>query len=183
MADEGLREEIVSRKVVFEGRLFQVELRRVRLANGLETTREVVKHGGAVALVPVLADGRAVLVRQFRSAAGEALLEIPAGTLEPGETPEACAARELAEETGYRAGRLERLFSSFLAPGYSSEMLHTFLAADLEPTAAHADSDEVLRLETIALSEAPMLIRAGVIKDAKTICGLLLAASRLGEGW
>ena len=181
MQHKDLAEEILSRDLVFSGGLFKVEVRQVRLANGRHATREVVKHGGAVALVPILDRDQVLLVRQFRSAVGEALLEIPAGTLEQGETPEACAARELEEETGYRAGRLEPLFSSYLAPGYSSEMLHTFLALDLERTTPHTDSDELVAVETISLREAPRMIRSGLIRDAKTICGLLLAASRLGD--
>ncbi len=182
---DGLREEVLSSEVVFSGRLFEVEVRRVRLPDGREATREVVKHGGAVALVPVLDDGRVLLVRQFRSAVGEALLEIPAGTLEPGEDPETCAARELEEETGHRAGRLERLFSSYLAPGYSSEMLHTFLALDLvRPIpggAPHTDRDELVRVQAIPLREALGLIHSGALRDAKTICGLLLAGARLEQ--
>jgi len=181
MQQDHLEEEILSREVVFSGRVFEVEVRRVRLPDGREARRDIVRHAGAVAMIPVTGDGRVLLVRQFRSPAGEALLEIPAGTLEPGEDPLACAARELEEEIGYRAGRLEPLFSSYLAPGYSSEMLHTFLATDLQPTAPHRESDEIIRVEAISLAEAPALIRNGSIKDAKTICGLLLAAQRLHE--
>jgi len=154
----------------------------VRLPDGRISTREIVEHSGAVAMVPILDHDRVILIRQFRQAAGEALLEIPAGTLEPQESPEECARRELQEEIGYRCGRLEELFSSFLAPGYSTEMLHTYLALDLTPAKGHADADEFVEPEIIRFQDVPHLIRSGAIKDAKTICGLLLAKERLAAG-
>lgn len=170
-----LREETIDSKLVFDGRLVKLRVDTVRLPNGRESTREVVVHRGAMAAVPLLGDDRVVLVRQFRQAAGEALLEIPAGTLEPGEDPEQGIARELGEEIGYRPERITLMFSSYLAPGYSSEMLHTYLAEGLVPANAHADVDEFIEIVEMPMAEAVAKIVSGEIKDAKSICGILMA--------
>jgi len=119
-------------------------------------------------------------VRQWRHAVGQATLELPAGTLEPGEDPEECMRRELVEEVGHRAGSLERLVSLFVSPGYSNEMIHLFLATDLAPETAAADEDEDLRMVEIPLEEALEMCDAGELRDGKTIAGLLCAAARLG---
>lgn len=186
-SNEPLREDCPSKPVaevtlhsrrVFEGKVVSLRVDTVRIANGREATREVVEHPGAVAMVPFLPDGRVILVRQFRQATGRVLLEIPAGTLHPGEEPEECARRELREEIGYEPGRLERMFSSYLAPGYSSEMLHVFLAGELKPAEGSTDEDETVEAEVLPLQKAVDMIRTGEIKDAKTICGLLL-----GRDW
>jgi ADP-ribose pyrophosphatase len=160
---------------VFSGRLVKLRVDRVRLPNGRETTREVVVHRGAVAVVPLTADEKVVMVRQFRQAAGEVLMEIPAGTLEHGEDAMQCADRELQEEIGFKAEEMTLMFRSYLAPGYSSEMLHTFLARGLVKASAHRDADEFIEVVEVPLDEAVELIRAGTIKDAKTICGVLMA--------
>lgn len=170
-----LAEITLSSRVGFEGRLVRVRVDEVLTANGRESVREVIVHPGAVAIVPLHSDGTVSLVRQWRQAAGRVLLEIPAGTLEPGEDPLACAHRELGEEVGLRAGRMERLFASYLAPGYSSELMHTYVAADLEPMVAQPDADEVLEPVRIPLTEAAAMVLAGELTDAKTVCGLLLA--------
>ena len=130
---EHLREEVLRSEIAFRGRLLTVRVDHVRLPDGHESTREVVVHPGAVAMVPLLDARHVLLVRHWRNATGRALLEIPAGTLNPGEDPLACAERELMEEIGYRPRQLTPLYSTFLAPGYSSEMLHIFLAEDLAP--------------------------------------------------
>jgi ADP-ribose pyrophosphatase len=170
-----LREETVSSREAFNGRLVKLRVDTVRLPNGKETTREIVVHRGAVAMVPLLDSEKIVMVRQFRQAANEILMEIPAGTLELGEDPAACADRELREEIGYKAGRMTEMFRSYLAPGYSSEMLHTFLAEDLEVASAEADADEFMEIVEVAVDDAVDLICSGGIKDAKTICGVLMA--------
>jgi ADP-ribose pyrophosphatase len=121
-----------------------------------------------------------VLVRQYRDAAGSALLEIPAGTLNPGEAVEVCAHRELAEEIQYKAGRMITLFASYMSPGYSSEKIHTYLALDLTPAEGQADEDEFLDIVTMPLAEAIRLIGTGGIEDAKSISGLLYAEKYLG---
>jgi ADP-ribose pyrophosphatase len=173
------REITLHSRRVFEGKVVNLRVDTVRVANGREATREVVEHPGAVAMVPLLKDGSVVLVRQFRQPAGEVLLEIPAGTLQPGEEPEECARRELREEIGYEPGRLERMFSSYLAPGYSCEMLHVFLATELNPAEGNMDEDEMVKPEVLPLEDAVKMISTGEIKDAKTICGLLIVKERI----
>jgi len=175
-----LEEKVLSSNYIHKGRVVNLRVDEVELADGRRSTREVVEHRGAVAIVPLLPDGRVLMVRQFRLPAGRELLEIPAGTLDPGEEPAACAARELREETGYAAARLTPLFCSFLAPGYSSELLHTYAAEDLYPDSANADDDEQLELVEVPLSKALKLISTGEVCDAKTICGLLMVARAKG---
>jgi len=172
-----LREVTLSSETVFSGRVVRLRVDTVRLPSGRTSTREVVVHPGAVAIVPLTDDARVVLVRQYRQAAGQVLLEIPAGTLEDGEAPESCAHRELAEETGLSAGRLVRLADSYLAPGYSSELLHVFLGLDLRPAdGSHAmDADESIETLTVPVAEAVEWVLEGRVCDAKTICGVLLA--------
>ena len=131
----------------------------------------------AAAAVPLLPDGRVVLVEQWRHAVGQALLEIPAGLVEAGEQPAAAMQRELSEEIKYTAGRLELLFSIYLAPGYSQELIHIFLAEDLQPAEARSDDDEILRIRAVPLAEAVAACLRGEIADAKTITGLLAVAA------
>lgn len=176
---DDLTEKTVASDTAFEGRLLRVRVDTVALPSGRQTTREVVEHPGAVAVVPVLEGERLVLVRQFRQPAGRVLLEIPAGTLDPGESPEECARRELAEETGYRPGRLIPLYRTYLAPGYSSEMLHCYLGLDLAPVEGQPDADENVALEVVTLVEAEAMLARGEINDAKTLCGLLMARQAL----
>lgn len=178
MSDEmldRLRETCLSSHWGFEGRLVRVRVDRVRLPGGRETVREVVAHPGAVAIVPLHEDGTLTFVRQWRQAAGQLLLEIPAGTLEEGEDPADCARRELAEEVGLEAQEIRRLCGSYLAPGYSSELLHTYLATGLTPVPSQPDWDEALQPVRLALAEAAGMILSGELQDAKTICGVLLA--------
>lgn len=174
-ADDALREETVASQRAFDGRLVKVRVDTVRLADGSEARREVVEHPGAVAVLPVLDDGRVILERQWRQPVGEALWEIPAGTLTPGEAPEDCARRELAEEIGYAPGGLERLTSVFLAPGYSSEMIHLFVARGLREVEGHADADERIHAAPLTLDRVRAMIANGEIRDAKTVCAVLLA--------
>lgn len=173
-----LEEKCLRREVVFDGKLLKVRADRVRLPNGGESVREVVAHPGAVAMVPLTDEGKVIFVRQWRYPAGKALLEIPAGTLEPDEEPLACAARELAEEIGRRPKHLEPLGSFFLAPGYSSERIHLFLATGLQPAEAEADADETIEVEEIPLDDAVAMAADGRLEDAKSIAGVLLAAKR-----
>jgi len=173
-----LTEVLIESDKVFEGRLISVRKDTVRLPNGRTSTREVVVHPGAVAIVPMLEDGRVILVKQYRHAVGKILMEIPAGTLYPDETPEECALRELREEVGYAAGRLEKLTSVYLAPGYSTELIHLFLATDLQPAEGETDEDEFLKPVTLTLDEAIAQITDGEIQDAKTVAALLLVWSK-----
>ena len=166
-------ENTVSSRRIHEGRIINLREDTVMTPSGREARREIVEHKGAVAIVPVLDDGRVVMVRQFRKPAEAALLEIPAGGLEAGEDPADCARRELSEECGLNAGRMEPLFSMYLAPGYSTELLHVFLADELTPTETHLDEDENVEVETFDLPALLQLIDDGDIRDAKTIAGLL----------
>lgn len=176
-----LTEKTIGTERIYEGRVISLRVDTVRLPNGLTSKREIIEHRGAVAIVPMLDHKQVVLVRQFRQAAGRALLEIPAGGLEPGEEPADCARRELTEEIGYYPGKLTEMFYSYLAPGYSTEKLHTFLAEDLIPHKAESDSDEFLEVVIVNLTDAIDMIRSGEIADAKSICGLLLAARLFHE--
>ena len=176
-----LGEETIETTEVFSGRLVKLRVDRVRLPNGRETTREIVVHPGAVTAVPLIGTEKIVMVRQFRQAAGETLLEIPAGTLEQGEDPVECARRELREEIGYHPNNLTLMFKSYLAPGYSSEILYTYLAEDLEKVDARSDPDEFLEIVEVRMCDAVGLIQSGEIKDAKTICGVMMAQRMLGE--
>jgi ADP-ribose pyrophosphatase len=140
---------------------------------GLIKTREIVRHPGACAIVPVLADGRVCLIRNWRLAVGQTLVELPAGTLDPGEEPEAAAARELTEETGYRAGRLERLSAFFAAPGILDERMHLYLATELVAGQAQREAGEEIENWLVPWDDAIAMVFRGEIQDAKTIIGLL----------
>lgn len=174
--DAALREELVSSEPGFDGRLLHVRVDHVRLADGTPARREVVQHPGAVAILPMLDDRRVVLLRQFRQPAGEVLWEVPAGTLHPGEAPADCARRELIEEIGYAAGSLEPLTSMYVAPGYTSEIIHLFVARDLRPAPPNLDHDERLHPVVLDLDQVHAMIATSEIRDAKTICAVLLAA-------
>ena len=175
-------ERVLRSDRVFDGRLLKVRVDRVALAGGRETTREVVEHPGAVAIVPLLDDGRVVLVRQYRHAVGRALLEIPAGTLDQqGESPEAAAARELEEETGYRAAEFERLAAFYPAPGFATEHMTLYLATGLTEGAQGLMEDEEITTELVALDEVPARLARGDLSDAKTLVGLLLARERVRD--
>lgn len=170
-------ETVLGSDELYQGRKITLRVDRVRLADGRETTREVVSHPGAVAIVPLLPDGRVVLIRQYRHATGEVLLEIPAGTRDvPGEEPAATAARELAEETGYAAARFDHLADCYTAPGFCNELMSIFVATGLTPGDQRLMADETIGVEACPLDTAIGLIASGAIRDAKTIVGLLLVA-------
>jgi ADP-ribose pyrophosphatase len=175
----GIEEKILTSEPLYEGKLVKLYKDTVELPDGQRAYREIVKHPGAVAMVPLLPDGRVLLVRQYRTAAQRVLLEIPAGTLEPGEDPLEAAARELQEETGYRPGRLVRLGAEYTAPGYTSELIHLFLATELETARLEADDDEFIEVVSLPFEEALRRVVAGEIPDGKTQVGLLLAARYL----
>ena len=180
MAREGVVvEEVLQSDERYRGRKIGLRVDRVRMADGRETTREVVFHPGAVAIVPLLPDGRVVLIRQYRHATGEVLLELPAGTRDqPGEAPIDTAARELIEETGYRAGRLTHLADFYTAPGFCNELMSLYVATDLTTGDQSLMDDEAIGVEAIPLDAATALIADGTIRDAKTIVGLLMLRER-----
>lgn len=170
-----LTETKLESQQIFSGKILNVRLDRVLLPNGKESTREVVGHPGAVAVVPVTTDGRVILVRQFRYPVGEILLEIPAGKLDGGENPDDCARRELEEETGFVAGSLEKLTSFFTAPGFTNEIIHLYIARDLVQAAQKLDGDEFIDVEYYSRQQLKELVASNAIKDAKTLVGLLMA--------
>ena len=152
---------------------------RVKLANGKLATREIVEHHGAVAIVPLLENNNVILVRQYRYAVKEELFEIPAGTLEAGESPDDCAKRELEEETGYKCGEIRKILECFVAPGYSTERIYFYLATRLVRSKMKPEEDELIRTETQPIAEALERVRAGEIHDAKTVCALFRAIELL----
>ncbi len=174
--DEELRERLISSRTVFEGKLIAVRVDEVELANGRRATREIVPHPGAAVVVPLLPEGRVVMIRQYRHAAGKVLWELPAGLLEEGEDPEDAARRELAEEVSYEAEELTPLFSTYLSPGFSCEVVHVFVARGLRRVKARAESDENIRAISLPLSEAVAMVERGEVQNAAAICGLLAAA-------
>ena len=171
--------KIINSEKVFEGRVFNVT--RDTVSEGEHTyTREVVHHSGSAVIIPVYDDGTVVLVRQYRHPAVRYLLEAPAGTLTKGERPEVGAARELQEELGLSATRLEKLSEFFVSPGFLEEKMWVFLATDFTEGEQRLDDDEFLDLVRLPIAEALEMITSGEIQDAKTIIGLMLAAPRVG---
>ena len=185
MTDRKQGERLGTREI-YRGRTFNVDVDSVRLPNGREMDLELVHHRGAAAVVPVLDDGTVLLVRQYRYATGGWLLEIPAGKLDGGESPETCAGREAEEEVGYRPGKLDPLGWIWSTPGFADEKIWLFLATGLTETRQGLDEDEVLELERMPLREAVEKAARGEIHDGKTVCALLRAWPPLprhgGEG-
>ena len=159
-------------KQIYTGVVVTLNVDTITLPNGITVDLEVVRHPGAAAVVPLKHDGTVVLIRQFRHAAGGYIYEIPAGKLHPGEDPTVCAARELEEEIGYRAGRLDLLSSIFTAPGFTDEVIHIYKATELTTGRQHLDRDEILQIIEVSLSESIRMIEDGTIRDAKSIVGL-----------
>ena len=141
--------------------------------DGIEHTKQIVRHPGAVALLPLVDDGRVCLVQNYRVSVGQTLIELPAGTLEPGEDPAEAARRELAEETGYRAARVEHLATFYMSPGILDERMHLYLATGLVPGPMSLDAGEDIRPLLVTLPEALAMVRDGRIRDAKSMLGLL----------
>jgi ADP-ribose pyrophosphatase len=162
---------------------FHVEVSHelVALPNGREIVLDIVHHPGAAAVVPFISQDEVVLIRQFRHAAGGAILEVPAGKLDAGEPPERCAARELTEEAGYRAGRILALGSIWTTPGFTDEKIHLFAAFDLERAASRPEDDEVIEVIRVPLEHALELIWRGELCDAKSALALIHAARHVGR--
>jgi len=169
----------MKRELTYQGRAITVYLEEARLPNGRQVALDVVRHPGAAAIVPFESETEILLIRQFRHAAGGTIWEVPAGKLD-GDSPEACAARELEEETGRRPGRLERLGSIWTTPGFTDEVIHLFAGFDLEPVPQRLESDEVIEVVPMPLSDALDLIWSGELRDAKSAIALIHAARRMG---
>ena len=169
------------RRQVYQGRVVDFGVEDVRLPNGIDVALEIVRHPGAAAVVAIDDERRVVLIRQFRHAGGGFLWEIPAGVLHPGEEPVACARRELAEEVGLAAGRLDLLGAMLPTPGYSDEHIHLFLGRELASAPMAREADEVIQsVERFALPDALAMVHRGEIPDGKTALALLLAGHLVG---
>jgi len=175
VSDESLREITLESKTMFQGKILNLRVDTVRLPNGRVATREVAEHSNSVCIVPIDHNGDVVLVRQYRTPVKGALLELPAGGVEEGEVSEETVQRELQEEIGYRAGKLQHLSNFWLAPGWCDEYMHTYLATDLIESKLVGDDDENIVVERVSLDRALELIGNGEIEDVKSIAGLLLA--------
>lgn len=178
--DPSIRYTVLESEIKYKGRAFNVRRDRVSLPNGRIANLDVVEHSGAVTMLPYDGDGNIWFVRQYRHPAGETLLELPAGTLEPGEPPEEAAAREMREEIGMAAGSLRKIGEFFMVPGYSSELMHVFLATDLTPDPLKQDADEIIEVEIIPYQQALEMAAAGRVRDGKTIAVLYMAKELLG---
>ena len=171
--------ELIRSETLLQGRAFKIRRDYLKTPNGRETRLEIIEHGGSVVLIPIDDDGNLLFVRQYRHAVGKDLLELPAGTRDNGEPFEECAAREIREETGMQAGKLQKVGEFYLAPGYSSEFMVVFLATGLKDNPLDADDDEFLEVEKIPLKQAIQMAERGDIPDAKSLAALLLAKSYL----
>ena len=173
--------ELIRSETLLQGRAFKIRRDYLKTPNGRETRLEIIEHGGSVVLIPIDDDGNLLFVRQYRHAVGEDLLELPAGTRNGDEPFEECAAREIREETGMQAGKLQKVGGFYLAPGYSSEFMVVFLATGLKDNPLDADDDEFLQVEKLPLKQAIQMAERGDIPDAKSLAALLLAKPYLGE--
>jgi ADP-ribose pyrophosphatase len=169
--------EVIKTDHVYSGKIVDLDVEHVRLPNGRESVREIVRHRGAVVLVAVDDQERLLLVRQYRRAAGRVLLELPAGTRETDEDAAVTAGRELEEETGYRAGQIRRLGGFFSAPGFCTEYLECYLCTDLSESDAQPEADESFEHTRLTVDELRAAIRAGEVEDAKTLAGFTLYLS------
>ncbi len=171
--------ELLQSVTLMKGRAFAIRRDTLKAPDGRETKFDIIEHHGSVVIVPMDADGNLLFVRQYRHAASQDLLELPAGTLEDGEDPDVCAAREIREETGFAADTLKRLGQFYLAPGYSTEFMIVYLATDLRHDPLEADADEFLSVERIPIEKALELATNGEVPDAKSLAALFLARSAL----
>jgi 8-oxo-dGTP pyrophosphatase MutT (NUDIX family) len=167
--------EFIKSEVLLQGRTFKVRRDTLKTPDGRETKLEIIEHGGSVILVPLDKEGNILFVRQYRHATGKDILELPAGTREEQEPYEDCAAREIREETGMEAGRLQKVGEFYLAPGYSSEFMAVFLATDLKHNPLDADDDEFLQVEKVPIQEVTALFERGDVPDSKSLAAWLLA--------
>ena len=177
--DNELFEMTLTEEFVFRGRVFECDVRTVRLADGKMTTREIIKHTGGACVLPVDDELNCYLVRQFRSGAESVLTEVPAGKIETGETPLECVSREIREETGFTAEKIESLGYIYATPAYCSEKIHLFMATGLSYAGGSPDPGEFLRVEKIPFTDLLRMCDSGEIEDAKTVACVYKASRRL----
>lgn len=175
-----MKPQVISGETIYEGRVFDVQIDHISEGD-VEYKREIVVHRGSAVIVPVFGDGTVALVRQYRHAAGKYLLEVPAGSLDEGEDPESGAMRELEEEIGYRADKVEKIAEFYVSPGFLTEKMFVYLATGLTETSQNLEEDELIEIERLTFELALEKIRNGEIEDAKTIVGLTFAATRYGH--
>ena len=171
--------ELIKSETLLQGRAFKVRRDFLKTPNGDETQLEIIEHGGSVVVVPIDDDGNLLLVRQYRHAAQQDLLELPAGTRDKDEPFEECAAREIREETGMEAGKLQKVGNFYLAPGYSTEFMAVFLATELKHNPLQADFDEFLQVKKMPVRQAVDLFQSEAMLDAKSLAAWLLAKPHL----
>ena len=169
------RFEAINQETVFSGRIVEARVDTLLAPDGRQITREVVRHPGAVAIIPIDSEDNVLLVRQYRYPVGHELLEIPAGVIEEGESPDHTAQRELQEEIGYASRNLRALGGIYSSPGFCDEILYIYLARDLVESELPGDEDEDITVERVPMSDVGRLIRLGEIQDAKSVAGLLMA--------
>jgi len=174
-------EKTIKEERKYTGNIINVDRVTVLLPDGRESTRDVVRHPGAAVILPITEDRKILMVEQYRKPCEMISLELPAGKLDDGETPEKCAIRELQEETGYTAGKLTKVLTIHSTPGFSNEVLHMFVATDLVEKKANPDEDEFISCKKYEITELISMIEKGEITDAKTIIGIFLA-DRIKKG-
>lgn len=168
-------ETTIDSQRIYDGKILAVRVDRVSLPGGGTTQREIVEHSPSVVIVPIDHEGRILLVRQYRKAAEQPLLEAPAGGLEPGESPEEGVLRELREEVGFAAGRLQRMTGFWMVPGFCTEYMYAYLATDLSESPLSPDEDELIQVVPANMRDIPDMIRSGSIQDGKSIAAILMA--------
>jgi ADP-ribose pyrophosphatase len=165
-------EKTLSSKRIYEGKILNLRIDEVLLPNNNTSHREIVEHNGAVAIVAVNSDNKILLVKQYRKAIDEIMIEIPAGKLEKEESPYECAKRELIEETGFRSNKMDKIFEIITSPGFCDEKIHLFIAKELQVDYMDCDDDEFIDVIEVSIDDAMDMIYKGIIKDSKTIIGL-----------
>jgi ADP-ribose pyrophosphatase len=174
--------DTIHQETMYRGRAFTVRRDELRYANLPSFHLDIIEHPGAVTILPIDAEGHILFVRQYRHASGKELLELPAGTLDENEGPEACALREIREETGFATTNLVKLGEFWLAPGYSTEYMYVYLATDLHAAPLPGDEDEFITLEPIPIQQAYAMALNGELQDGKSLAALLLARPHLQPG-